>query len=135
MTKKRSILIVEDEGLIALQLQEILQTSGYSVPDPVISGEIAIEYVRYSFPPDLILMDIRLGGIIDGIETAMEIQKLADIPILFLSAHPYTEQIAVMAIIAPCSFLEKPFMEFEVISAVEKALHRAADSPTVNAGA
>ena len=45
MTKKRSILIVEDKGLIALHLQEILQTSGYSVPDPVASGEDAIEYL------------------------------------------------------------------------------------------
>lgn len=135
MTKKGSILIVEDEGVIALHLQEILQNSGYNVPDPVASGEGAIEYMLYTFPPDLILMDIILDGMIDGIETANEIRKLSDIPILFLSAHPATEQIAVMNRIAPCSYLRKPFMAFEVISAVEKTLHRTADCPTVNAGA
>ena len=79
-------------------------------------------------------MDIILDGMIDGIETAKTIRNLADIPILFLSSHPDTKLSAVMEIITSCSFLGKPFMEFEVISAVEDALNRVADFPVVNVG-
>ena len=73
--KNQSILIVEDDGLIALHLQELLQNAGYDIPPPVASGEEAIEYVRTCPLPDLILMDVTLDGRIDGIETARQIQK------------------------------------------------------------
>src|SRR5665647_1618669 len=82
-----SILIVEDDSLIALYLQELLQNAGYNVPDPVASGEEAIEHVRTCPLPDLILMDITLDGKLNGIETARQIEKISDIPIIFLSAH------------------------------------------------
>jgi len=82
-----SILIVEDEGLIALHLQESLEKAGYTAVDPVSSGEDAIEYVNTHAHPDLILMDISLDGKLDGIGTAREIRKRFDIPIIFLSAH------------------------------------------------
>ena len=121
-SKKPSILIVEDDGLIALHLQELLQNSGYEVPAAGPSGEEAIEYVRTCAPPDLILMDITLAGRIDGIETARQIQESFSIPVIFLSAHSAMARIAQGDGVWPSGFLEKPFIGSDVISAVEKAL-------------
>ena len=120
--KNQSILIVEDDGLIALHLQELLQNSGYDVPDPVASGEEAIEYVRTCPLPDLILMDVTLDGRIDGIETARQIQKSSNIPVIFLSAHSEMNRLAQGEEVRPSGFLGKPFIGSDVISAVEKAL-------------
>jgi two-component system, response regulator PdtaR len=121
--KKPSILIVEDEGLIALHLQELLQKAGYDVPDMVPSGEDAIECMRASIP-DLILMDITLDGKLDGIETARHIRKSSDIPIIFLTAHSESKRLMEAEDLAPYGFLGKPFDLSDVVSAVEKALHR-----------
>jgi CheY-like chemotaxis protein len=121
--KDLSILIVEDDSLIALHLQELLQNSGYDVPDPVASGEEAIEYVRTCPLPDLILMDVTLDGRIDGIETARQIQKSLSIPVIFLSAHSEMNRLAQGEGVRSSGFLGKPFFGSEVIAAVEKALH------------
>ena len=121
--KNKLILIVEDDALIALHLQESLQNSGYEVPDPVASGEEAIEYVRTCQLPDLILMDVTLDGRIDGIETARQIQKSFSIPVIFLSAHSETNRLAQGEGVRSSGFLGKPFFGSEVIAAVEKALH------------
>jgi CheY-like chemotaxis protein len=121
--KKPSLLIVEDEGLIALHLQELLQKAGYDVLDLVPSGEDAIECVRASIP-DLILMDISLDGELDGIETARHIRKRLDIPIIFLTAHSESKRLMAAEDLAPYDFLGKPFFLSDVISTIEKALHR-----------
>jgi len=120
--KNQSILIVEDDGLIALHLQELLQNAGYDVPPPVASGEEAIEYVRTCPLPDLILMDVTLDGRIDGIETARQIQKSFGIPVIFLSAHSATNRLSQRDEVKPYGFLGKPFIGSDVIAAVEKAL-------------
>jgi len=122
-SKKPSILIVEDEGLIALHLRELLQKSGYDVTDAVPSGEDALTCLEASIP-DLVIMDITLNGKLDGIETARKIRKRSDIPIIFLSAHPESKRLMATEDIAPYGFLGKPYVLSEVISAVEKALHR-----------
>jgi DNA-binding response OmpR family regulator len=121
--KNPSILIVEDDGLIALSLLQLLQRSGFDVPDPVESGEQAIDFVQAS-PTDLILMDIRLAGKIDGIETAREIRKNFGTPVIFLTAHSETELQTVAEKISPYGFFVKPFVEKEVLSAIGKALGR-----------
>jgi CheY-like chemotaxis protein len=92
--KTPSILIVEDDGLIAIHLQEILQKAGYHVPDPLASGEEAIDYVKAYSCPDLILMDITLNGKLDGIETAQQIRTCNDIPVIFLTAHSDANRLA-----------------------------------------
>jgi CheY-like chemotaxis protein len=118
------ILIVEDDSLIALHLQELLQNAGYDVPDPVASGEEAIEYVRTSPLPDLILMDITLDGKLNGIETARQIEKISDIPVIFLSAHSDMELLASEGKSAPTAFIAKPFIGVDILQKVEKMLHR-----------
>jgi two-component system, response regulator PdtaR len=117
-----SVLIVEDDGLIALNLLQLLQKSGYNVMDPVCSGEEAIESVR-EFMPDLILMDIRLGGDIDGIETAYTIRQDFDIPVIFLSALSERDRLDRAKEITH-QYFSKPFCENELLSAIKKVLSR-----------
>ena len=117
-----SIFIVEDEGLIALRLQEFLKKSGYDTPDPVASGEDALEYLK-KFPyPDLILMDVALSGKIDGIEAAREIRKSSQIPVIFLTANNDVTTLSRMVDIGSSGFIVKPFVENDVISLVRGTL-------------
>ena len=118
-----SVLIVEDDGLIALSLLQLLQKSGYNVMDPVCSGEEAIDAVK-EFIPDLILMDIRLGGNIDGIETAYTILQDFDIPVIFLSALSERDRLDRAKEINTSVFFSKPFCENELLSAIKKVLSR-----------
>lgn len=119
-----SVLIVEDDGLIALSLLEFLKRSGYDTPGPVASGEDAIEYLE-KFPlPDLILMDIALDGRMDGIETLRQIRKCSDIPVIFLTAHNDPATIARAGEVTPSGFIVKPFVESDVILLIRKTLNR-----------
>ena len=119
---KATILIVEDEGLIALHISEILAHAGYRVADLLPSGEDALEYLSKTPHPDLILMDIGLAGKMNGIETARRIREHSDIPVLFLTA--YSDQIRIREAGEVSAFerIRKPFTEKDLIAAVETAL-------------
>ena len=119
---KANILIVEDEGLIALHISEILANAGYRVADLLPSGEDALEYLSKTPSPDLILMDIGLAGKMNGIETARRIRQNSDIPVLFLTA--YSDQIRIREAGEVSTFerIRKPFTEKDLIAAVETAL-------------
>jgi CheY-like chemotaxis protein len=119
---KSSVLIVEDDALIALHLQELLQNAGYTVPDPVSSGEEAIGRAGLPAAPDIILMDIGLGGDLDGFETARRIRQIVDIPVIFLSGHPRPGRDAGPADDGSCRFITKPFVPADVIAAIERTL-------------
>ena len=119
------ILIVEDEGLIALHISEMLAHAGYEVLEPLPSGEEAIEYLTGTPHPGLILMDIGLAGKINGIETARRIRELADIPVIFLTAYSDQSRIREAAEVSPYGRLMKPFTERDLIAAVEAALLRS----------
>jgi CheY-like chemotaxis protein len=121
---ERSILIVEDEGLIALHLMEILANAGYSVREPVPSGEDALRHVERTPPPDLILMDITLDGQLDGIETATRIRERYNIPVIFLTAHSNDTIIHRAKDASPCGYIIKPVIEKELLAHVEKALNQ-----------
>ncbi len=84
MTKK--VLIVEDEQLIGLMLAESDREMGCQVTSVVTNGQAAVRAVRRE-PPDAILMDISLAGVLDGIETARIIKADRDIPILFFTGY------------------------------------------------
>jgi CheY-like chemotaxis protein len=122
---KATILIVEDEGLIALHISEILAKGGYEAPDPLPSGEEALEYLRNSPLPDLILMDIGLAGEYNGIETARRIHEHSDIPVIFLTAYSDPDRIREAAEVSPYGRLMKPFSEKDLIAAVETTLSLA----------
>lgn len=118
-----SILIVEDDGVIALRIHELLTKAGYQVSDPVAFGEDAIELIARA-PPDLVLMDIELMGYIDGIETARQIRQRSDIPVIYLTAYADDRRLAQVKETAPYGYIVKPFMDRELLATIDMALHR-----------
>jgi len=123
MTDK-SILVVEDDGLIALRISELLTKAGYNVRDPLPSGEEALEELASPPYPDLILMDIGLMGKLNGIETVRKLRERLDIPVLFLTAYSDDRRIAQAINLKAEGYILKPFGEKDLLLAVERALHR-----------
>ena len=118
MTK---ILIAEDENIVALNIKKTLELLGYQISAVVKSGEEAIKHVEKN-KPDLILMDIMLKGLTDGIETAEIITKNFNIPIVFLTALSDEKTIDRAAFTKPYGYLLKPFTNKEMYTAIENAL-------------
>ena len=79
------ILIVEDDGIIAARLHDMITRLGYTAPEPVASGEAAVAAVTAA-APDLVLMDIALAGAMNGITAAEHIRVEFDVPIIYLTA-------------------------------------------------
>lgn len=123
MMTTASILIVEDESIIALDIRMQLQRMGYTVPAIVANGAAAINAVA-AFQPDLILMDVRLQGEMDGIETAAQIQAQQDIPIIYLTAYADDLTLQRAQIGEPFGYILKPFAGRELHSAIQMALYR-----------
>ncbi|HUH79491.1 MAG TPA: response regulator [Methanoregula sp.] len=121
----QSILIVEDDGVIALRMQEMLTKSGYVVGDPVAFGEDALEQIAQK-RPDLVLMDIELMGEIDGIETTRLIQERFEIPVIYLTAYVDDHRLARAKETAPYGYIVKPFMDRELLATIDMAIHRHA---------
>ncbi|MFC1898464.1 response regulator [Candidatus Cloacimonadota bacterium] len=107
MTKKISILLAEDEAIIAQYLKMELEQNGYEVCGFVASGEEAITKVR-ELNPDLILMDINLSGEIDGIDAAHEIRTDFQIPIIFMTGYSEHSLVDRAKEVKPVAYLEKP---------------------------
>jgi PAS domain S-box-containing protein len=120
---KRRILIVEDELIVAKDLQKTLEAQGYEVVGKAASGPEALEKAS-NLNPDLILMDIILKGGTDGIETAREIQKLRDVPVIFLTAYGDQETLERVKAVNPFGYILKPYEERELQTAIEVALVR-----------
>jgi DNA-binding response OmpR family regulator len=117
---KRSILIVEDEALITLQIMEILTYAGYDVIDAVTRGEEVLEKISGSCPPDLILMDIGLMGKLDGIETARAIRGKSEVPIIFITAYGNGKTMSDIRNISCSSYIPKPFEDESILEAIRK---------------
>ncbi len=125
------ILVVEDERITAEDIKSGLECAGYNVPALVSSGEDAIEKAG-KLKPDLVLMDIKLKGKMDGIEAAEQIKYLYNIPVIYLTAYSdeYTVQRAKITepsgyiIKEETGLLRKPFEESELHTAIEITLHR-----------
>jgi CheY-like chemotaxis protein len=124
MNKKSRILIVEDEMLISMEIKETLIRLGYDVAGQVITGQAAIDEAEKK-EPDLILMDIRLQGEMDGIEAARTIKEKCGIPIIFLTAHSDKNTLERAIAISPSGYLIKPFNDREMFSNIEMSLHKA----------
>jgi len=120
---KASILVVEDEGIVAEDIQMSLEDFGYEVPCVVSSGEEAVLKAG-EFRPDLILMDVVLQGEMDGIETARRIQAGMGIPVVYLTAYADDEMLKRAKITEPFGYLVKPFRDQDLHSTIEIALYR-----------
>ncbi|WP_420628841.1 PAS domain S-box protein [Candidatus Leptofilum sp.] len=118
-----SILIVEDEQLVALSMRRKLESLGYTVPGTVATGEAAIEQAS-DIHPDLILMDIMLAGQMDGIDAASQIREKFDIPVIYLTAYSDDASIDRARLTEPFGYLLKPFEGKELQTAIEMALYK-----------
>jgi len=117
------ILIVEDEHITAEDLAEILKGLRYQVTAVVSSGVEAIQEAEEN-PPDLVLMDIRIKGEMDGAETARILRERFDIPVVYLTAHADRETLEHAKQSRPLGYIVKPFHESELHASVEIALSK-----------
>src|SRR4051794_21382046 len=123
MTAGQCILVVEDEAVVAKDLQTRLKKLGYHVPLTVPTGEEAIDRAR-ELRPALILMDIRLKGDLDGIEAAARIQQDFRTPIIYLTAYADEGTLDRAKVTEPFGYILKPFNERELHTAIQVALFK-----------
>ena len=121
--REYKILIVEDEAVIALNLQQTLKKMGYNVTGISYSGKDAVDKAR-KLVPDLILMDIRLPGEMDGIEVAEIVKSELDIPVIFITAFSEDKIIERAKKAEPYGYVLKPIQERKIKAVVEVALYK-----------
>lgn len=120
---KTKILVVEDETIVALDIKSALRRIGFEVTDTVTNHDDALKSVREN-KPDIILMDIHLDNSKDGIETAQEIQKIENIPILYLSAFSDDATVDRAVKTNPLGYLTKPFKREELKTTILLGLYK-----------
>lgn len=118
-----TILVVEDEVIIGMDIRNSLKRLGYNVPAVVATGEKAIEKAE-KIQPDLILMDIMLKGSMDGVEAAEKIRDRYQLPVVFLTAHTDATTLQRAKETAPFGYIVKPFEEKDLYTTIEIALAR-----------
>ena len=117
------ILVVEDEAITAADIELVLEKLGYDVVGVVSNSAHAIQKTA-ELKPDLILMDICLVGDTDGVDTAIEIHKTDNVPVIFLTAYTDDETIQRAKKSTPYGYILKPFTERDLYSAIEMALYK-----------
>ncbi len=117
------ILVVEDEKIIACDIQYCLEKSGYIVPAIVAYGQQAIEKAE-ELQPDLVLMDVMLKGNMNGIEAADQIIKLLNIPVIYLTAYSDEGTLKKAKLTQPFGYILKPFDENQLITTIEIVLSK-----------
>jgi len=117
------ILIVEDERIVALDISATLRTLGYAIAGIAVSGDEALSIVEKE-KPDLILMDIRIKGETDGIQTAEIILNNNNIPIIYLTAYADEDTLSRAKITEPYGYIIKPFDKKILHSVIEMALYK-----------
>lgn len=117
------ILVVEDEPIVALDIQTRLERRGYCIQGIASSGEEAIA-LALEAQPDLILMDIKLKGEMDGIEAAQRIHDISDVPVVYLTAFADEFTLQRAKLTEPFGYILKPFEERELITNIEIGLYK-----------
>ncbi len=120
---KEQILVVEDERIIACDIKDCLENSGYIVPGVIAYGEQAIVMVG-ELQPDLVLMDMMLKGDINGIQAAETIINSFNIPVVFLTAYSDASTLKKAKATQPFGYILKPFEESQLITTIEIALRK-----------
>lgn len=128
---KAKILVVEDEPLIADDIEALLSDIGYKVTSVADNANDAIASIKKE-KPDLALLDIKIEGSIDGVMLADIIQKEFGLPVIFLTSNADPFTIDKVKKLQPSGFIVKPFDERDLRSAIEIALHRPGNKPQSN---
>ena len=133
LQKNHRILVVEDESIIALDLQNILRNSGFEVCQVVSSGEESI-LAANQIRPDIVLMDVKLSGNMSGIDAAKEIHRSLDIPAIYLTAFGDESTLRNALTHRDFVYIRKPFEEGEIETAVRKTLQRCSSDKSETLG-
>ena len=123
-TEKIRILIVEDEAIVAEDLELAVTNIGYEVVGRAVSADAAVDKA-VKLKPDLVLMDIVLRGEKNGIDASQEIKEKVDIPVIFLTAYSDVGLIDRAKSTEPYAYLVKPFQERQLLASIETALHKS----------
>ncbi len=118
---KVKVLIVEDEAIISMDLRFKLEAMGYSVPAEISSGEEAVDAAS-QLKPDVVLMDIRLSGEMDGIDAGLQIRHRFNIPVVYLTSYADEDTLARAKATEPSGYILKPFYDVELRTVVETAI-------------
>jgi CheY-like chemotaxis protein len=114
------LFIVEDQIIVAEDLAQRLERNGFEVAGIASSGHEAVEQIR-DVQPDLILMDVRIRGELNGIEVAIIIQSFARVPIIFLTGFEQST-FSYLKVVDEYFYINKPFSEEVLLTAIERAL-------------
>ncbi|MGE5604817.1 MAG: PAS domain S-box protein [Bacteroidota bacterium] len=117
------IMVVEDEGIEALDIQNRLISMGYIVPYIAVNGKEAMAKAA-EIRPDLVLMDIMLHGEIDGVNAAEQIRAVLDIPVIYLTAFADEKTLQRAMLTEPYGYIVKPFNERELQINIDMALYK-----------
>ena len=120
---KISILIVEDETIVSADLSMKLERLGYQVAGTASGGREAVD-MAVRLKPQLILMDIQLDGPLDGIETAMQIQAVHKVPVIYLTAHSDPATLSRAKLTGPFGYILKPFEDRDLATQIELSLYK-----------
>lgn len=120
---KLKILIVEDENIVAKDIQNTLVSLGYNVQAIVPTGEKAIKEIEQA-RPDLVLMDIMLKGKMSGIDAANQIREDYNLPVIFLTAYTDDSTVGRAKVSEPYGYIIKPFKEKELQTTIEMAVYK-----------
>jgi PAS domain S-box-containing protein len=118
---KARIMVVEDEGVVAMAIRESLEGLGYDVPVVAMTGEDAVARLLET-EPDLVLMDIQLKGGASGIETAQRIRQRLDVPVIYLTAFSDAETLDQAQLTEPYGYVLKPYDERSLHAIIQMSL-------------
>ncbi len=121
--EKLNIFIVEDESIVAKDIQNSLTKLGYNVIGFANNGNDAIERIT-ELVPDLVLMDIMIKGNLTGIDVSEKIKERMNIPVIFLTAYADEATLSRAKITEPYGYILKPFKEIDLHSTIEMAIYK-----------
>jgi len=124
MTPAR-ILVVEDDRIVAMDIESQLTRIGHTVVALTARGEDVMQ-LAIDTRPDLVLMDIRLDGSVDGIDAAQAIRERLAIPVVFLTAYADDRTVERASLVQPYGYLLKPFEDLQLRTVIEMALYKHA---------
>lgn len=126
--KDISILIVEDNPVVGIDLRQTIEGLGMKVPAILYHGEKVIPWLQAN-TADLVMMDIHLAGQMSGIDVASRMMGDFNLPVIFLTAFQDQQTVQQALATAPAAFLSKPFRNADVIAAIDLALRNAPETP------